>query len=101
MLSPLLRAATLLGPSLLICCLHLSVLLIKQSVIKLLLQCLPLVSPLPKQGSTVKQREQPGSAASFGNMMVLVPERARPLHLRDYATLQLVVHQNPESDLTQ
>lgn len=80
MLSPLLRAATLLGPSLLICRSHLSVLLIKQSIIKSLLQCLPLVSPLPKQGSAIKQREQPGSADSFGNMMALVPEREPDPH---------------------
>lgn len=49
--SPPLRATALLSPSLLIWCSHLSVLLIKQSIARLLLQCLPLPRvPLARTG---------------------------------------------------
>lgn len=63
--------------------------------------CLPL--PLPVQGGTEEQYtvEQPDTPDSFGNKMALVPESTKPPQLGDYVTLQPVIHQNPETNLTQ
>lgn len=73
--SPPLRATALLSPSLLIWCSHLSVLLIKQSIARLLLQCLPLPRvPLARTGERYPEMWTV-AANSFGNKMALAPER--------------------------
>jgi len=49
----------------------------------------------------MEQYQWPAGANSFGNKMASAPESTKPPQLGDYVTFQLVIHQNPEPDLTQ
>ena len=49
----------------------------------------------------MERYQQPAGANSFGNKMSSAPESTKPPQLGDYVTLQLVIYQNPETNLTQ
>lgn len=49
----------------------------------------------------MEQYQQPAGANSFGNKMASALESTKPPQLEDYVTPQLVIHQNPETHLTQ